>query len=120
MGWWGCASCQRVVSNTHTGPCSHCGGRISRMVPNVVRLNTDLGIVLPLRDIVPKVEEPPPRDWTNIALFIAVLSCVAVPVLGASTVSWSIIASILALNIWSSSVSYYALLLAGKRERLAV
>jgi hypothetical protein len=44
---------------------------------------------------------------------------VAVPLLGASSAGWSIIATIMALNIWSSSISYYALLLAGKREALA-
>ena len=118
MGWWGCSSCHRVVSNTHTGPCLHCGGRIGRMVPTVVRLDADLGIVMPLRDVVPKAVEPPPRDWTNIALVAAAVSCVAVPLLGASSAGWSVIAMIMALNIWSSSISYYALMLAGKREKL--
>lgn len=119
IGWWGCAACGRAVSNTHTGPCLHCGGRIGRMVPSVVRLDADLGIVLPLRNAIPKAAEPPPRDWTNIALVAAAVSCVAVPLLGASSAGWSIIATIMALNIWSSSISYYALLLAGKREALA-
>ena len=76
------------------------------MVPNVVRLDADLGIRLPLRDIVPKPVEQPPRDWTNVALVAAAVSCVAVPLIGASSASWTVIASILALTLWSSSVSY--------------
>lgn len=87
------------------------------MVPNVVRLDADLGIVLPLRDVVPKAAEPPPRDWTNVALVAAAVSCVVVPLTGASSASWTVVATIMALNIWSSSVSYYALLIAGKREK---
>lgn len=117
IGWWGCSSCKRVVANNHTGPCLHCGGMIGRMVPNVVRLDADLGIVLPLRDVVPKPVEPPARDWTNIVLFVSAVSCV-LPLLGASSVGWSVIALVMAMNIWSSSISYYALMLAGKRERL--
>jgi hypothetical protein len=89
------------------------------MVPTVVRLDADLGVVMPLRDAVPKPVEAPPRDWTNVALVGAAASCVAAPLLGASGAGWNVIAMIMAINIWSSSISYYALMLAGKRETLA-
>ena len=88
-------------------------------MPNVVRLDADLGIKMPLREAVPKVEEPPPPDWTNIALVAAAVSCFATPFLGASSAGWNAVVVIMALNIWSSSISYYALALVGRRERAA-
>jgi len=114
-GWWGCLSCRTRVGNTHTGPCSVCGGRIGRVVSGT-QLNLDFGIVLPRREIQPPVVEQSPQDWTNVALVAAMVSCFATPLLGASSVGWSAVAVVMALNIWSSSISYYALALVGRRE----
>jgi hypothetical protein len=60
--------------------------------------------------------EQPPQDWTNVALVAAVVSCFATPLLGAQSVGWSAVVVVMALNIWSSSISYYALALVGRRE----
>jgi hypothetical protein len=38
IGYWGCVSCGRKVSNDHKGPCLVCGGRIRRIV------STDMGV----------------------------------------------------------------------------
>jgi hypothetical protein len=115
-GWWGCLSCRTRVGNGHSGPCTLCGGRIGRVVPGT-QLNLDFGIKLPRREIQPPpVEQQPPRDWTNVALVAAVVSCLATPLLGASSAGWSAVVLIMALNIWSSSISYYALALVGRRE----
>ena len=114
-GWWGCLSCRTRVGNTHTGPCSICGGRIGRVVSGT-QLNLDFGIVLPRREIQPPPAEQPPQDWTNVALVAAMVSCFATPLLGASNVGWSAVVVVMALNIWSSSISYYALALVGRRE----
>ena len=92
-----------------------CGGRIGRVVSGT-QLNLDFGIVLPRREIQPLLVEQPPQDWTNVALVAAVVSCFATPLLGASSVGWSAVAVVMALNIWSSSISYYALALVGRRE----
>jgi hypothetical protein len=89
------------------------------MVPSAVRLDADLGIVKPLREAVPKVPQPPAQDWTNIALVAAAVSCFGAPLLGASSSGWSAVMVVMALNIWSSSISYYALALVGRRERPA-
>src|SRR5262245_16061744 len=105
IGRWGCSSCGRVVKNTHTGPCLYCGGQIGRIVPHTVRLDTDLGIVRPLREVVPPAPEPPVQDWTNVALVAAAVSCFAAPLLGASSAGWSAVMVVMALNIWSSSIS---------------
>ena len=120
IGWWGCLSCGDTVSNTHTGPCMICGGTIGRVVPKGTRLDADLGIVMPLREFVPKAVEPPRPDWTNVALVAAVVSCIGSPLLGASSAGWNAVAIVMALNIWSSSISYYALALIGRREQQAV
>ena len=114
-GWWGCLSCKTRVGNGHSGPCSRCGGRIGRVVPGT-QLNLDFGIVLPRREIQPRPVQEPPPDWTNVALVAAVVSCFATPLLGASSAGWSAVVVIMALNIWSSSISYYALALVGRRE----
>ena len=114
-GWWGCLSCKTRVGNKHTGPCIVCGGRIGRVVPANMQLNLDFGIVLPRREIVAPIVEQP-RDWTNVALTAAVVSCFATPLLGASSAGWSAVAVVMALNIWSSSISYYALALVGRQE----
>jgi hypothetical protein len=114
-GWWGCLTCRTRVGNTHTGPCSVCGGRIGRVVSGT-QLNLDFGIVLPRREIQPPPAEQHPQDWTNVALVAAMVSCFATPLLGASSVGWSAVAVVMALNIWSSSISYYALALVGRRE----
>lgn len=45
IGWWGCGSCGRKVSNDHVGPCLDCGGRIRRIVPPEINAVLDLGIV---------------------------------------------------------------------------
>ena len=120
MGRWGCSSCGSVVGNTHTGPCPRCGGRIGRMVPSSVRLDADLGIVMLRREVVPQaLVEPPPQDWKAIALVAAAVSCVAAPLLGAASAGWSAFMVVMALNIWSSSISYYALVLVGRREQHA-
>jgi hypothetical protein len=104
------------VGNTHTGPCVVCGGRIGRVVANNAQLSLDLGIVLPRREIAaPMVEQP--RDWTNVALVAALVSCFATPLLGASSAGWSAVAIVMALNIWSSSISYYALALVGRHQQ---
>jgi len=115
-GWWGCVSCKARVGNDHTGACSRCGGRIGRVVPAEAQLNLDFGIVLPRREVQPPRVEEAPRDWTNVALVAAMVSCFATPLLGASSAGWSAVAVIMALNIWSSSISYYALALVGRRE----
>lgn len=114
-GWWGCLSCRTRVGNNHSGPCSACGGRIGRVLPVGTQLNLDFGIVLPRREIQPPLAEPP-QDWTNVALIAAVVSCFATPLLGAASVGWSAVAVVMALNIWSSSISYYALALVGRRD----
>ena len=114
-GWWGCLSCRTRVGNGHTGPCTRCGGRIGRVVSGT-QLNLDFGIVLPRREIPPPPVVEPPQDWTNVALIAAVVSCFATPLLGASSVGWSAVAIVMALNIWSSSISYYALALVGRRD----
>src|SRR5688572_15670290 len=114
-GWWGCLSCKTRVGNGHSGPCSHCGGRIGRVVSGT-QLNLDFGIVLPRREIPPPPVEQPPQDWTNVALVAAVVSCFATPLLGAQSVGWSAVVVVMALNIWSSSISYYALALVGRRD----
>jgi len=72
---------------------------------------------MPKREIVPQVPEPPPQDWTNIALIAAAVSCFGAPLLGASSAGWNAVAVVMALNIWSSSISYYALALVGRREQ---
>lgn len=115
-GWWGCLSCRTRVGNNHTGPCTVCGGRIGRVVPHGTQLNLDFGIVLPRREIPPPIVEQAPQDWTNVALVAAVVSCFATPLLGASSVGWSAVVVVMALNIWSSSISYYALALVGRRQ----
>jgi len=115
-GWWGCLSCKTRVGNKHTGPCIVCGGRIGRVVSANAQLSLDLGIVLPRREIVPPIVEQP-RDWTNVALVAALVSCFATPLLGASSAGWSAVAVVMALNIWSSSISYYALALVGRHEQ---
>ena len=115
-GWWGCLSCKQRVGNNHSGPCSACGGRIGRVVPVGTQLNLDFGVVLPRRDIQPPPMEQLPQDWTNVALVAAVVSCFATPLLGASSAGWSAVVVIMALNIWSSSISYYALALVGRGE----
>ena len=117
IGWWGCLSCRATMGNNHTGPCTVCGGQIGRVVPSAVRLDVDLGVALPLRDFVPKAVEPPKQDWTNVALVAAAVSCFAAPVLGATNAGWNAVAVVMALNIWSSSVSYYALAIVGRREQ---
>ena len=117
IGWWGCLSCRATMPNNHTGPCSLCGGQIGRVVPNAVRLDVDLGVVLPLRDFVPKPVELPKQDWTNVALVAAAVSCFAAPVLGAANAGWNAVAVVMALNIWSSSITYYALALVGRHEQ---
>ena len=114
-GWWGCLSCKTRVGNNHTGACSKCGGRIGRVVSGT-QLNLDFGVVLPRREIQPPPVLEPPQDWTNVALVAAVVSCFATPLLGASSAGWSAVVVIMALNIWSSSISYYALALVGRRE----
>ena len=96
-----------------------CGGRIGRVLPSGTQLNLDLGIVLPLREFVPKAAEPPKQDWTNVALAAAAVSCIAAPLLGASSAGWNAVAVVMALNIWSSSITYYALALVGRREQHA-
>ena len=117
MGYWGCSSCGSVVGNTHTGPCLRCGGSIGRLVPSSVRLDADIGIVWPRREIVPPVVvEPLPQDWKGVALVAAAVSCIAAPLLGAANAGWSAFMVVMALNIWSSSISYYALALVGRRE----
>jgi hypothetical protein len=117
IGWWGCSSCRAPVPNNHTGPCAVCGGRIGRVVPSAVRLDVDLGVIRPLRDFVPKPAEPLRQDWTNVALVAAAVSCIAAPLLGASSAGWNAVMVIMALNIWSSSISYYALALVGRGEQ---
>ena len=116
-GWWGCLSCKTRVGNKQTGPCTVCGGRIGRVVSSNMQLSLDLGIVLPRREIItaPVVEQS--RDWTNVALVAALVSCFAAPLLGASRAGWNAVAVVMALNIWSSSISYYALALVGRREQ---
>jgi hypothetical protein len=116
IGWWGCLSCRTMMANNHTGPCSVCGGQIGRIVPNAVRLDVDLGVVMPLRDLVPKAVVPPRQDWTNVALVAAAVSCFAAPLLGAANAGWNAVAVVMALNIWSSSITYYALALVGRPE----
>ncbi len=119
IGWWGCLSCRAMMANNHTGPCSLCGGQIGRVVPSAVRLDADLGVALPLRDFVPKAVELPRQDWTNVVLVAAAVSCIAAPVLGASNTGWNAVAVVMALNIWSSSITYYALALVGREQRTA-
>lgn len=119
IGWWGCSSCRAAVPNNHTGPCLVCGGRIGRVVPSAVRLDVDLGVIRPLREFVPQVAKPPTPDWTNVALVAAAVSCFAAPLLGASNAGWNAVAVVMALNIWSSSISYYALAIVGRREEHA-
>ena len=75
--------------------------------------------MLPKREFQPPAMEPP-QDWTNVALVAAVVSCFATPLLGASSAGWSAVAVVMALNIWSSSISYYALALVGRREQQPV
>lgn len=116
MGRWGCSSCGTVVGNGHTGPCSRCNGPIGRLVPNTVRLDADLGVVMLRREVIPPVVVMPPRDWKSVALVAAAVSCVAAPMLGAANAGWSAFMVIMALNIWSSSISYYALAIVGRRE----
>lgn len=116
IGRWGCSTCGGVVRNNHTGPCLTCGGRIGRIVPSAVRLDADLGIVMPRRQVVAQVAEQPTPDWTNICLVAAVVSCIGAPLLGASSAGWSAVMVVMALNIWSSSISYYALALVGRRN----
>jgi hypothetical protein len=116
IGWWGCLSCPATMPNNHTGPCGLCGGQIGRVVPNAVRLDVDLGVITPLRDFVPEAVEPPKQDWTNVALVAAAVSCFAAPVLGASNAGWNAVAVVMAMNIWSSSVSYYALAIVGRGD----
>ena len=116
MGRWGCSSCGTVVGNGHTGPCLRCNGPIGRLVPNTVRLDADLGVVMLRREVIPPVVVLPPRDWKSVALVAAAVSCVAAPMLGAANAGWSAFMVIMALNIWSSSISYYALAIVGRRE----
>jgi hypothetical protein len=94
-----------------------CGGTIGRVVPRGTRLDADLGIVMPLREFAPKAVEPPKQDWTNVALVAAAVSCIASPLLGASNTGWNAVVVVMALNIWSSSISYYALALVGRRDQ---
>jgi hypothetical protein len=90
------------------------------LVPNTVRLDTDLGIVMRRHEVVPQVvAEPPPQDWRAVALVAAAVSCVAAPLLGAANAGWGAFMVVMALNIWSSSISYYALALVGRREHYA-
>ena len=93
-----------------------CGGRIVRVAPSGTRLDVDLRGGPLLRDMVAQVAEPPRRDWTNVALVAAAVSCIASPLLGASSTE-NAVAVVMALNIWSSSVSYYALALVGRSEQ---
>ena len=45
--WWGCGSCRQKVSNDHMGPCTVCGGRIRRIMPDEMADDGDLGIDRP-------------------------------------------------------------------------
>jgi hypothetical protein len=120
MGWWGCLSCRAPVRNNHTGPCLVCGGRIGRVVPSAVRLDVSLGTVMPLREFVPKAPGQPREDWTNVALVAAAVSCIGAPLLGVSNAGWNTVMAIMALNIWSSSISYYALAIVGRSKQLVL
>jgi hypothetical protein len=108
IGWWGCLSCGTTVANNHTGGCPVCGDRIGRIVPSGVPLDADIGIVMPMRDLAPEIEEPR-TAWNQTALVAAAVLCIGSPLLGVSTVGWNGVAVGMALNIWSSSVGYYAL-----------
>lgn len=118
MGCWGCSSCGSIVGNGHTGPCLRCGGQIGRLVPSSVRLDADLGIAMPRSEVAPQVVvEPPPQDWKAVALVAAAVSGVAAPLLGVANAGWSAFTVVMALNIWSSSITYCALALVGRREQ---
>jgi hypothetical protein len=111
IGWWGCLSCGDVVRNNHTGPCSACGGRIGRIVPRGVKLDTDMGL-RPLYEPtrLPYVE-PPKSHAGYIAIVAAAVLCIGSPLLGASTDGWNAVTTVMALNMWSFSIGYYALAL---------
>jgi hypothetical protein len=111
FGRWGCLTCRNFVANNHTGPCIACGGQIGLLVPDGVRLDLDLVVQQPLaRQPVTPVQAPR-RALNELALVAAAVMCIGSPLLGASSVGWNAVAVVMALNIWSYSVGYYALAL---------
>ena len=111
FGRWGCLTCRNFVANNHTGPCVQCGGPIGLLVPDGVRLDLDFGIVQPVaRQTIAAVEKPK-HAFNELALVAAAVLCIGSPLLGASSAGWSAATVIMALNIWSYCVGYYALAL---------
>src|SRR5215210_4992863 len=110
IGSWGCLGCRRTVPNNHTGPCVFCGGRISRIVTAGLEHELGFYIVAPAPRPLQPVQHVAPKDVGNLlALVAAAVLCIGSPLLGASQAGWNAASLVMALNIWSSSVGYYAL-----------
>jgi hypothetical protein len=109
IGSWGCMACRRTVPNNHTGPCTFCGGRISRIVPAGLEHELGFYIVTPAPLLVPVQHVAPKNAGNLLALVAAAVLCIGSPLLGASQAGWNAASLVMALNIWSSSVGYYAL-----------
>jgi hypothetical protein len=110
IGWWGCLSCGGTVNNTHTGPCVRCGGRIGRIVPEELERDFGFRILLPAAPLLEPIPQVAPKHAGNLlALVAAAVLCIGSPLLGASQAGWNAASLVMALNIWSSSVGYYAL-----------
>ena len=105
-------SCGHIVSNTHTGPCPKCGDRIGR----IVSAKAAAGVAIHLERTAPIAldafrAKPPEKKsgWHLPAIAAAAVLCIGSPLLGATSSGWSGVEMGMALNIWSSSVGYYAL-----------
>jgi len=108
IGWWGCLSCGRSVPNNHTGPCAVCGERIGRVLPAAAAIHVPAIARARVRETI--VQPKPVRNrWSLGALAAAVVLIIGSPILGASGEGWDGVQLGMVLNIWSSSVGYYAL-----------
>jgi len=107
MGWWGCLSCGQHVPDNHTGSCPVCGEQIGRVLPAAAAVHARVATRSPTETIAPA--KPIRNKWALGALAAASVLIIGSPILGASTAGWDGVQVGMVLNIWSSSVGYYAL-----------
>ena len=105
-------SCGHIVSNTHTGPCPKCGDRIGRLVSAKAAAGVAIHVARPEPVTLDAFRAKPAEKksgWHLPAIAAAAVLCIGSPLLGATTSGWNAVEMGVALNIWSSSVGYYAL-----------
>jgi hypothetical protein len=76
-----------------------------------MKLDIDIGL-RPVYEPIPlSYVEPRKRHAGYIAVVAAAVLCIGSPLLGASTDGWNAVTTVMALNMWSFSIGYYALAL---------